>query len=253
MTHNNLPSMANAKYSFRNQINHQQQQQQHHLNTPDVLNVNQDQQFHLGVVENNFNNLNALTSSGQGQVMAGGDANNQPLLLGCVASDAIAGSLQSNSLSGLHATLNNISTFNFDINESKLPKTSTKMIPKSSTGGTKRARQARADPTASNDLNLSNSTNSRSDNKSTSDKQFDDLKENVYLEVSALIAANESRPEFLINLFRELQLISSSDPLRKRLMEAFQGLYAQYCDATGRSDGSLPQTSTQVSDQPNRW
>lgn len=71
------------------------------------------------------------------------------------------------------------------------------------------------------DLNLASSSNQRTNSKS----MFDDLKENVYLEVSALIAANESRPHFLINLFRELQLISSSDPLRKRLMQAFQEVY----------------------------
>lgn len=50
------------------------------------------------------------------------------------------------------------------------------------------------------------------------------------MEVSALIAANESRPHFLINLFRELQLISTSDPLRNRLMLAFHELYNRYCD-----------------------
>lgn len=243
MTHNNLPSMANAKYSFRNQINQQHQQ---HSNTPDVLNINQDQQqLYLGVVENNFNNLN-LSQSSNGpaeQLLQNIDTNNQPILLDCNVSDTI----QSNSLSGLHATLNNISTFNFDINESKLPKTSIKIIPKCSTGGSKRIRHTRSDASMAIDLNLSNTTNSRLDNKSTSDKLFDDLKENVYLEVSALIAANESRPEFLINLFRELQLISTSDPLRKRLMEAFQELYSQYCDASGRSEPSLLQaTNLQV-------
>lgn len=50
---------------------------------------------------------------------------------------------------------------------------------------------------------------------------------------SALIAANESRPHFLINLFRELQLISSSDPLRKRLMQTFQDVYTQNCEQNG--------------------
>lgn len=66
----------------------------------------------------------------------------------------------------------------------------------------------------------------------SSEKLFEALKENVYLEVSALITANESRPHFLINLFRELQLISTSDPLRNRLMQAFQELYNRYCEPT---------------------
>lgn len=119
-----------------------------------------------------------------------------------------------------------------------------KTLQKCSTGGTKRVRPLRDSsyPTSINEtreshqhatnvinqnlqhLNLANSSNQRSNSKSPS-KLFDDLKENVYLEVSALIAANESRPHFLINLFRELQLISSSDPLRKRLMQAFQEVY----------------------------
>lgn len=78
---------------------------------------------------------------------------------------------------------------------------------------------------ALHDLNLASSSNQRQNSKSSS-KLFDD----IYLEVSALIAANETRPHFLINLFRELQLISSSDPLRTRLMQAFQEVYTQ-CEA----------------------
>lgn len=56
--------------------------------------------------------------------------------------------------------------------------------------------------------------------------------------MSALIAANESRPHFLINLFRELQLISTSDPLRNRLMQAFQELYNRYCEPTIQEESS---------------
>lgn len=61
-----------------------------------------------------------------------------------------------------------------------------------------------------------------------SDKPFESLKEDVFMEVSTLIAANESRPQFLINLFRELQLISATDPLRDSLMDAFHELYNRY-------------------------
>lgn len=91
---------------------------------------------------------------------------------------------------------------------------------------------------SSQDLNLASSSNQRANSKAPS-KLFDDLKENVYLEVSALIAANESRPHFLINLFRELQLISSSDPLRKRLMQDanfFQEVYTQHCESNGHAN-----------------
>lgn len=146
-----------------------------------------------------------------------------------------------------------INSFNFDVNELKQPKMSTKTLQKGSTGGSKRVRPLRdmsapvnerdnqlgapsngfgvAGP-SSQDLNLASSCA----NSKSASKLFDDLKENVYLEVSALIAANESRPHFLINLFRELQLISSSDPLRKRLMQAFQEVYTQHCELNGSAN-----------------
>lgn len=142
---------------------------------------------------------------------------------------------------------------------------STKTLQKGTTGGSKRMRQFSELSTnvplnarenqfgtasvngalGSQDLNLVSSSNHRSNSKSSS-KLFDDLKENVYLEVSALIAANESRPHFLINLFRELQLISSSDPLRKRLMQAFQEVYTQHCESNG-SPNILPDMQASVS------
>jgi len=68
------------------------------------------------------------------------------------------------------------------------------------------------------------------DPKSTS-KLFEALKENVYTEVTNLITANESRPHFLIQLFRELQLISS-DPLRTKTLHSIQELYNRYVETT---------------------
>lgn len=79
----------------------------------------------------------------------------------------------------------------------------------------------------------------------SSEKLFEALKENVYLEVSALISANESRPHFLINLFRELQLISTSDPLRNRLMQAFHELYNRHCDPSIQEENNLLLQSVQ--------
>ncbi|XP_077294441.1 combover isoform X3 [Arctopsyche grandis] len=58
-------------------------------------------------------------------------------------------------------------------------------------------------------------------------KLFDLLRENVYSEVSALISANESRPHFLIQLFRDLQQISS-DTLRQRTLQSIQELVTRY-------------------------
>lgn len=245
MTHNNLPNMGNNKYliQFRNQINQQQQQ-----NTPDVLNINQT--VNAIAQEPSVAESTTVAAAGSQQYLlaCGGTASGGG---GGVASGNFG---EVNAMNSLHTVVNNISSFNFDLNEAKQPKMTTKTVQKCSTGGSKRIRSGRggsasdrennlaaspfsllststaANQAAVHDLNLASlaNNNSRLDTKSSA-KLFDDLKENVYLEVSALIAANESRPHFLINLFRELQLISTSDPLRKRLMEAFQELYTQYC------------------------
>lgn len=94
------------------------------------------------------------------------------------------------------------------------------------------------------DLNLFNRMSTTQQNKPTS-KIFDELKENVYQEVSALIAANETRPHFLIQLFRELQLISS-DPLRQRALQSIQDLYNRYLDSTNYN---APSSSNNVDDE----
>ncbi|RZC42460.1 SCP-1 and/or EzrA domain containing protein [Asbolus verrucosus] len=52
-------------------------------------------------------------------------------------------------------------------------------------------------------------------------KLFEELRENVYKEVVTLISANETRPHFLIQLFRDLQMISS-DPLRLKILQSIQ-------------------------------
>ncbi|CAH0561493.1 unnamed protein product [Brassicogethes aeneus] len=52
-------------------------------------------------------------------------------------------------------------------------------------------------------------------------KLFDELRENVYKEVASLISANEARPHFLIQLFRDLQMIGS-DSLRTKILQSIQ-------------------------------
>ncbi|XP_062513946.1 pericentriolar material 1 protein-like isoform X2 [Corticium candelabrum] len=59
---------------------------------------------------------------------------------------------------------------------------------------------------------------------------FEALRESIYAEVAALISQNESRPHFLIELFRELQLLSS-DYLRQRALYAIQDLVTRYLTA----------------------
>ncbi|GLG96959.1 Putative casein kinase serine/threonine/tyrosine protein kinase [Gryllus bimaculatus] len=67
---------------------------------------------------------------------------------------------------------------------------------------------------------------------------FDVLSESVYTEVAALIAVNESRPHFLIQLFRDLQMVSS-DPLRQRTLQSIHELVSRYLsEASGGPEGS---------------
>ncbi|KAL0268417.1 UNVERIFIED_CONTAM: hypothetical protein PYX00_010372 [Menopon gallinae] len=47
------------------------------------------------------------------------------------------------------------------------------------------------------------------------------LRDNLYSEVTNFITANESRPQFLIQLFRDLQKVTT-DPLRQRTLESIQ-------------------------------
>ena len=52
---------------------------------------------------------------------------------------------------------------------------------------------------------------------------FEALRETIYSEVATLISQNENRPHFLIELFRQLQLLNS-DYLRQRVLYAVQEL-----------------------------
>ncbi|XP_063379637.1 uncharacterized protein LOC134666421 isoform X8 [Cydia fagiglandana] len=88
-----------------------------------------------------------------------------------------------------------------------------------------RAAPAAADPPPPDNPNLASARRDVAD-KATS-KLFDLLRENVYSEVTTLIGVNESHPDFLIQLFKELQLISS-DPLRQRVLRSIRGVLAQY-------------------------
>lgn len=77
---------------------------------------------------------------------------------------------------------------------------------------------------------------------------FEALSESVYSEVAALISANENRPHFLIQLFRDLQMISS-DPLRQRTLQSIQEVVSLY-RATGTLESHhKPQTDSQQPSQ----
>lgn len=56
---------------------------------------------------------------------------------------------------------------------------------------------------------------------------FEALRETIYSEVATLISQNENRPHFLIELFRELQMLSS-DYLRQRGLYSIQVCFDTY-------------------------
>ena len=72
---------------------------------------------------------------------------------------------------------------------------------------------------------------------------FDTLRETIYSEVATLIANNESRPHFLVELFRELQLLTT-DYLRQRALFDLQGLVARYLTEEGVAREARVATTT---------
>ncbi|KAJ9594936.1 hypothetical protein L9F63_013752, partial [Diploptera punctata] len=91
------------------------------------------------------------------------------------------------------------------------------------------------------------STANTTDHKrQASNTLFEALSESVYSEVAALISANENRPHFLIQLFRDLQMISS-DPLRQRTLQSIQEVVSRHLtsestDARDSTESRQPQT-----------
>ncbi|XP_070552864.1 pericentriolar material 1 protein-like isoform X21 [Ptychodera flava] len=77
---------------------------------------------------------------------------------------------------------------------------------------------------------------------------FEALRENIYSEVATLISQNESRPHYLIELFRELQMLTS-DYLRQRALYAVQDLVSRYLteESLSRPLPSVPRPAWQAS------
>lgn len=75
---------------------------------------------------------------------------------------------------------------------------------------------------------------------------FEALRDSIYSEVATLISLNESRPHFLLELFRELQLLTS-DYLRQRALYALQDLVTRFLteDSVGTEGGALQQARFQ--------
>ncbi|XP_064404247.1 pericentriolar material 1 protein-like isoform X4 [Halichondria panicea] len=73
---------------------------------------------------------------------------------------------------------------------------------------------------------------------------FDALRDTIYSEVATLIANNENRPHYLVELFRELQLVNS-DYLRQRALYNIQDLVTRFL--TGE-DEATPTHGPQIAD-----
>lgn len=115
-----------------------------------------------------------------------------------------------------------------------------------------------ADEDEEANLNLASATSTNVRSKSTSNKFFEALKENVRCEVSNLIETNDLRPYLMRTscdrmrstcdlmrcephailcephaiLFRDLQLMSSSDPTRHQTLQSIQNMYNRYVEST---------------------
>lgn len=115
-----------------------------------------------------------------------------------------------------------------------------------------------ADEEEEANLNLASATSTNVRSKSTSNKFFEALKENVRCEVSNLIETNDLRPYLMRTscdrmrstcdlmrcephailcephaiLFRDLQLMSSSDPTRHQTLQSIQNMYNRYVEST---------------------
>lgn len=121
-------------------------------------------------------------------------------------------------------------------------KSSTKLPAKNAAAGRNRALDF--SPTSNIDIasasadapNPNLATAAREEHDKATSKLFDLLRENIYSEVTTLIDVNESHPDFLIQLFRELQLISS-EPLRQRVLQSIRGVLAQRPDEPVSSSG----------------
>ena len=81
---------------------------------------------------------------------------------------------------------------------------------------------------------------------------FEALRESIYSEVASLISQNETRPHFLIELFRELQMLNS-DYLRQRALYALQDLVSKYLTDDNTNASGLRGCHTAIRKSKNLW
>lgn len=251
---------------FRNSLmdlQQQQQQQQHHgSSVPDygLNNINYPQPQNLN--NNNLNNIvNNLCRNNNNLILdATDELHHQPgagaahsngdhgLLGTCFPTGNL--SLAAADILGFHTNPINLGVNEFAAKSKTLPK-GNKKRPRSHNVANNTESRSVVDgdqypqsasvpinPGEGDNLNLANATSTNVRSKSTS-KFFESLKENVFMEVSALIETNDLRPYFLIQLFRDLQLMSSGDPKRHQTLQSIQNLYNRYVESTIQEEVSM--------------
>lgn len=62
--------------------------------------------------------------------------------------------------------------------------------------------------------------------------RFEEIRDSIYSEVAAVIAQNEERPHYLIELFHMLQSIDT-DFMRQRVLYSLRELTSQFLTAQG--------------------
>lgn len=122
-----------------------------------------------------------------------------------------------------------------------------RLDPRGSGAIPKRNRAAQGPPPVPRlDLNEGKSTNVKQTNQersrvnsgspnSGSMDHFDALREVIYSEVATLISLNENHPQFLLEMFRELQLVST-DFLKTHALQAIRELLKKYLVVTANSE-----------------
>ncbi|XP_062615320.1 pericentriolar material 1 protein-like isoform X1 [Saccostrea cucullata] len=90
--------------------------------------------------------------------------------------------------------------------------------------------ESRAQENMGQDFSLSN--------EQTEFSLFETLRESIYSEVASLISQNENRPHFLIELFRELQVLTT-DYLRQRVLYSIRDIVSKHLTEQASTNNSV--------------
>ncbi|XP_026478549.1 uncharacterized protein DDB_G0283357 isoform X4 [Ctenocephalides felis] len=191
---------------------------------PDVLNVNQN------VLSTQFSAPGTNTPQ---QENAGGSCVNYPEIIQTHSS--FADIAQQNLKT-------NLPVKSTGTNKKKSKITTVRSVNETENNQQQNAIENRPDP------NLLSNENLVAQPKSTV-KPFDQLREAVYGEVTALIAQNESRPQYLLQLFQNLRQVGC-DPLRYQALNEIQNLVSAAPSTSPNTQAGVAPTTSNAADNP---